>query len=161
MVSLGVHRVNKLIPALSLIADLKGLFFRERRVDQEANSASGFEHGTVTGMLRQKRALGLAARPQANSRPARVGKETDFHLRSIAPPPASDFGGIRSGGKPAAKAARLRSAARRACFGCSLDRDLAALSRRFRNWHGYLEHTVLELGLGLLDVDAFRQRNHP
>jgi hypothetical protein len=42
---------------------LKGLFFRERRMDQEAYGTSGFEHGAVAGMLWQKGALGLAARP--------------------------------------------------------------------------------------------------
>jgi hypothetical protein len=54
-------------------------------MDQEACGASGFKHGTVAGVLWQKGALGLAARPQANSGPERVGKECYFHLRSIAP----------------------------------------------------------------------------
>jgi hypothetical protein len=54
-------------------------------MDKEAYGASGFEHGTVAGVLWQKGALGLAARSQANSGPERVGKESYFHLRSIAP----------------------------------------------------------------------------
>ena len=54
-------------------------------MDQEARGASGFEHRTVAGVLRQKRALSLAARPQADSGPVGVRKERDFHLRSIAP----------------------------------------------------------------------------
>jgi hypothetical protein len=55
-------------------------------MDQEAPSgASGFEHGTVAGVLWQKGPLRFAARSLANSRPVRVGKEPYFHLRSIAP----------------------------------------------------------------------------
>ena len=50
-------------------------------MDQKAYRASGFEHGTVAGLLWQKRALGLAAGPQANSGPERVGKESYFHHR--------------------------------------------------------------------------------
>jgi hypothetical protein len=68
------------ITALPLIFDLKGLFFRERRMDKEAHGASGFEHGTVAGVLWQKGALGFAARSQANSGPERIGKEPYFHL---------------------------------------------------------------------------------
>jgi hypothetical protein len=59
-------------------------------MDKEAYCASGFEHGTVAGVLWQKGALGLAARSQANSGPAGVGKETYFHLRSISPAKTSD-----------------------------------------------------------------------
>jgi len=44
----------------------------------------------VASVLWQKGALGFAARPQANSGPARVGKKTYFHLRSIAPSKTSD-----------------------------------------------------------------------
>jgi hypothetical protein len=55
-------------------------------MDQETRGASGFEHGTVAGVLWQKGALGFAARTQANSGPQRVGKECYFHLRSIALP---------------------------------------------------------------------------
>jgi hypothetical protein len=69
---------------------LKILFFSERRMDQEAYGASGFEHGTVAGVLWQKGALGFAARSQANSGPERVGKEPYFHLRSIAPSKTRD-----------------------------------------------------------------------
>src|ERR1700677_1003504 len=54
-------------------------------MDKEAHGASGFEHGTVAGVLWQKGALGFAARSQADSGPERVGKEPYFHLRSIAP----------------------------------------------------------------------------
>jgi len=54
-------------------------------MDKEAYGASGFEHGTVAGVLWQKWALGFAARSQTNSGPERVGKEPYFHLRSIAP----------------------------------------------------------------------------
>ena len=50
-------------------------------MDKEAYGASGFEHGTVAGVLWQKGALGFAARSQANSGPERVGKEPYFHLR--------------------------------------------------------------------------------
>jgi hypothetical protein len=49
-------------------------------MDQEAHAASGFEHGTVAGVLWQKGALGLAARSHANSRAEWVGKESYFHL---------------------------------------------------------------------------------
>ena len=58
--------------------------------DKEAYGASGFEHGTVAGVLWQKGALGFAARSQANSGPERVGKEPYFHLRSIAPSKTRD-----------------------------------------------------------------------
>jgi hypothetical protein len=51
VVSFGVHRVDELIATLPLIPDLKGLFFSERRMDKEAQGASGFEHGTVAGVL--------------------------------------------------------------------------------------------------------------
>ena len=85
LVSFGVHRVNQLIPALPLVSDLKALLFSERRMDKETYGAPGFEHGTVAGVLWQERALGFAARSQANSGPERVGKEPYFHLRSIAP----------------------------------------------------------------------------
>jgi hypothetical protein len=54
-------------------------------MDHEAYAASGFEHRTESGVLWQKRALGLAARSQANAGPEGVGKQTYFHLRSIAP----------------------------------------------------------------------------
>jgi hypothetical protein len=53
-------------------------------MDKEACGASGFEHGTVAGVLWQKGALGLAARPNTNSGPERVGKESYFHLGIIA-----------------------------------------------------------------------------
>jgi hypothetical protein len=53
----------------------------------------------VAGVLRQKGALTLAARSQADSGPARIGKETDFHLRSIAPPKASEVGRLKSRGR--------------------------------------------------------------
>jgi hypothetical protein len=59
-------------------------------MDKEAYGASGFEHGTVAGVLWQKGALGFAARPQANSGPERVGKEPYIHLRSIAPSKTPD-----------------------------------------------------------------------
>jgi hypothetical protein len=61
-------------------------------MDKEAYGTSSFEHGTVAGVLWQKGTLGFAARPLANSGPARVGKETHFHLRSIAPSKARDEG---------------------------------------------------------------------
>ena len=68
-------------------------------MDKEAYGASGFEHGTVAGVLWQKGALGFAARSQANSGPERVGKEPYFHLRSIAPSENthsnSPFGAVR------------------------------------------------------------------
>jgi hypothetical protein len=38
----------------------------------------------VAGVLWQKGALGLAARPNTNSGPERVGKESYFHLGIIA-----------------------------------------------------------------------------
>jgi hypothetical protein len=72
--SFSVHRKNQLITALPLIADLKGQLFSERRMDEEARGASGFEHGTEAGVLRQEGALGLAARTNTNSGPERVGK---------------------------------------------------------------------------------------
>jgi hypothetical protein len=53
-------------------------------MDKKACAASGFEHGTVAGVLWQKGALPFAAWSQANSGPVRVGKEPYFHLRSIA-----------------------------------------------------------------------------
>jgi hypothetical protein len=53
-------------------------------MDKEACGASGFKHGTVAGVLWQKGALGLAARPNTNSGPVRVGKESYFHLGIIA-----------------------------------------------------------------------------
>ena len=81
----AVHRVDKLITALSLISDLKGFLFSKGRVDKEAYGASGFEHGTVAAVLWQKWALGLAARSQTNPGSVRVRKEPYFHLRSIAP----------------------------------------------------------------------------
>jgi hypothetical protein len=59
-------------------------------MDKEAYGASGFEHGTVAGVLWQKGALSFAVRSQANSGPTRVGKEPYFHLRSIAPSKARD-----------------------------------------------------------------------
>jgi hypothetical protein len=59
-------------------------------MDKETYGASGFEHGTVAGVLRQKGTLGFAARSQANSGPERVGKEPYFHLRSIAPSKTRD-----------------------------------------------------------------------
>ena len=89
-----VHGVDQLITALPLIPDLEGLFFSEWRMDKEAYTATGFEHGTVAGVLWQKGALGLAARSQANSGPERVGEEPYFHLRSIAP--STMFRGLRS-----------------------------------------------------------------
>ena len=76
--------------ALPFIPDLKGLLFSERRMNQEAYGASGFEHRTVAGMLWQKGALGFAPRPQAYSRPKRVGKETYFHHRIVAPSKTRD-----------------------------------------------------------------------
>jgi len=60
-------------------------------MDKEAYGASGFEHRTVAGVLWQKGALGLAARSQANSGPEWVGKESYFHLRSIAPSKTRDI----------------------------------------------------------------------
>jgi hypothetical protein len=69
---------------------LKGFFFTERRMDQEPYAASGFEHGTVSGMLWKKGALRFAARSKANSGPVRVGEEPYFHLRSIAPSKTRD-----------------------------------------------------------------------
>jgi len=53
-------------------------------MNQEACGASGFEHGTVAGVLWQKGALGFAAGSQADSGPEWVGKESYFHFRSIA-----------------------------------------------------------------------------
>ncbi len=50
-------------------------------MDKEASGASAFEHGTVAGVLRQKGALGLAARSQADSGPVRVGEEPYLHLK--------------------------------------------------------------------------------
>src|ERR1700733_8740933 len=82
---LGIHRVDKLITALPLISDLKGLLLGEGRVNKEAHGASGLEHGTVACVLWQKWALGLAARSQTNPGSVRVRKEPYFHLRSIAP----------------------------------------------------------------------------
>jgi hypothetical protein len=52
-------------------------------MDQEPESASGFEHGAMARMLRQKRALAFPPWPQANAGPARVGKETYFHGRIL------------------------------------------------------------------------------
>jgi hypothetical protein len=60
-------------------------------MDKEAYGASGFEHGTVAGVLWQKGALRFAARSQANSGPEGVGKEPYFHLRSIAPSKTRDL----------------------------------------------------------------------
>src|SRR5579863_456992 len=86
----GVHRVDKLITALPLIADLKGLLFSERGMDKEARGAAGLEHGTVAGVLWQKGALGFAARPNTDSGPVRFGKESYFHRGIIASPKTRD-----------------------------------------------------------------------
>jgi hypothetical protein len=100
--SFGIHRVDKLITALPLIPDLKGLLFGERRMDKEACGASGFEHWTVARVLWQKGTLGLAARPHTNPGPERVGKEPYFHpwnyriecVIKISAPKAGDQGQI-------------------------------------------------------------------
>ena len=52
-------------------------------MDQEAEGASGFEHGAIARMLWQVRPLAFAAWPQANAGPAGVGKETGFHRRIL------------------------------------------------------------------------------
>jgi hypothetical protein len=66
-------------------------------MDKEACGASGFEHGTVAGVLWQKGALGLAARPNTDSGSERVGKESYFHLGIIASSKHVMFRGLRSG----------------------------------------------------------------
>jgi hypothetical protein len=59
-------------------------------MDQEAHAASGFEHGTVAGVLWQKGALRFAAGSEANAGPVRVGEAPYFHLRNIAPSKTRD-----------------------------------------------------------------------
>src|SRR5215472_13539836 len=54
----------------------------------------------------------------------------------------------------------LCSAARSAAFGrARFDGNFTAFSRGFRNRDGHLENSVFEIGLGVLDVGAFRKRH--
>ena len=49
-------------------------------MDKKTRDASGFEHGTVAGVLREKGALRFAARSRANAGAEGIGKESYFHL---------------------------------------------------------------------------------
>jgi hypothetical protein len=62
---------------------VKRLILAERGMDQKAEGASRFEHRAMARMLRKKWPLTLAAWPQANAGPARIGKEADLHFRII------------------------------------------------------------------------------
>jgi hypothetical protein len=71
------------VPSLAHIADLNQFMLGQRRINQEAEGTARLQHRTIAGMLRQQWSLALAAWPQPDARPPRIGKETDFHPRSI------------------------------------------------------------------------------
>ena len=53
-------------------------------MDEEAQGAACFKHRAVASMLRKERPQTLAPRPHAKAGTARIGKETDFHLRMLS-----------------------------------------------------------------------------
>jgi hypothetical protein len=51
----------------------------ERGMHKKADGTARLKHRAVTRMLWKKRPPGLAPRPHTKARPARIGKQTDFH----------------------------------------------------------------------------------